>query len=82
MDTIKVRAVEGRLLPRLKRPGDYVGWERCAPTHKDAEHVVPFGSTYRRCGAVSVPNERYYRAAIRRGDIEVEKPSSSKKKEG
>ncbi len=69
-DVIMVKAVEGRMLPDLKRAGAFVGWARCEHDDKDCGHVVPLRAApkkpgeagelkhrgYKRVGAVTVSN--------------------------
>jgi hypothetical protein len=88
MDAIKVRAVQGRMLPKPEAPNQYVGWVECDADDKDVGHVIPLGiakkkrvtRSFKLAGAVTVPNDRYHRAALRRGDLMVEESTSKRSK--
>jgi hypothetical protein len=70
-DTIKVRAVEGRLCPYegSTRVG-HVGWQSAAES--EADHVIPgVGAFKRSTDPIDVPNTVYYRLAVACGDLEA-----------
>lgn len=81
MANLKVRAVEGRMCPH-EFSLNFVGWRACAEG-EEPDHVIPKFGVDNRGGpvnvserfkrstdAVEVPNNVYYRAAIRVGDLE------------
>lgn len=86
-DTIRVRAVPGRVYGDPRRPGEFVGLRRVTgkETPSDAHHVVPNGFAYVSSGAVEVPNTREIRRALRCGDLKLapeEKTTKAAKRGG
>ena len=79
MDQTKVKAVEGRLLPKPNERG-FVGYEECAADDKQLAHSIPGGLSYKRCGSVMVASTRYIRAALRRGDLDLAATAPKSKK--
>lgn len=88
-NTLKVRAVEGRLCPH-EYSRSFVGY-RAAAESDDVAHVIPVAGGELRFArsddAVEVPNNIYYRRAIAVGDLEQvndeparKTPSSAPKK--
>lgn len=70
-DTLKVRAVEGRLCSYEGPRVGYVGWS-AADDSEHAEHVIPDVVRLKRSvEAVDVPNTVYYRRALACGDLEA-----------
>lgn len=79
-ELIKVRTVEGRLLPFEPPKLGYVGY-RVVTADEDANHVIPVNVLkdgrpargqlrYQRDeGVIEVPNTTYYRRAITVGDL-------------
>ena len=68
-DTIRVVAVEGRMLPVPNRAGEYVGYRRARGDDKP-DVQVPRGNQYTRITEpVEVASSPYMRRAIERGDI-------------
>lgn len=70
---LRVKSVEGRLLPDLARKGTFVGY---VEVPAGGDHVVPGGRQFKRTAtAVEVPDIGYYRRAIQRGDIVLDVPA-------
>jgi hypothetical protein len=75
MNKLKVEAIPGILLPIEGKAG-FVGWRR-AIEGEAPQHDVPGGFGWVLSGPVEVADSRYYRTALRRGDIQLASASVS-----
>lgn len=78
MRKLCVRPVAGRLLPKPGTAGEFVGYRRANPRDSEDAHAfrVPGGVAYVALESAEVPNDRYHRQALRRGDLEAAQPAA------
>ena len=69
-EPLSVRAKPGVLMPRMAPHGGFTGYELVYDPKEPADHEIPGGPRYRLKDAPEeVPNNAYYRRALRRGDL-------------
>lgn len=69
-DTLSVRAKPGIVMPRMAPHAGFIGYEVVYDPNESADHEIPGGPRYRlKETAEEIPNNAYYRRALRRGDI-------------
>lgn len=78
-ETISVRAIRGKMLPDPERPRQFIGYAEVRDASAKADHEIPGGRRYAvRREPVDVPNNIYFRNALRAGDIQLATEDAAK----